>query len=400
VTRHLSARARLTLLYSSLFVAGGAALVLTTYELVSRNLPTSPAIAASSTRRAIGQCIQARAQGVSPAEAKGSCAALFASGVRAGATAQRSTTLTHLLIYSLVGLASTALLAIAAGWIAGGRILRPIHQVTAAARSASERDLTQRLDLQGPRDELRELADTFDAMLERLNSAFADQQQFIANASHELRTPLTVMRTSVDVVLAKPEPTQDELVSMAIEIRHAVSHAENLIQALLILARSGQMNSVDETIDLAEVMEDAVAAYPPDGLATTSKLRPAPVVGDSVLLDRLSHNLIDNAHRYNVADGTVFISTDNDERDSILRIINTGPVIPPDQIDRLFQPFTRLVDRTRNDGYGLGLALVTSIAAAHSGTVHATAIPEGGLDITVRLPRTAGGTAEPSDINT
>ena len=157
------------------------------------------------------------------------CAALYANGVQAGVSAQRSTTLTHLLAYSLLGLAGLILLAAIAGWIAAGRILRPVHRLTAAARAASEQDLSQRIALQGPRDELRELADTFDTMLERLDRAFTGQRQFIANASHELRTPLTVMRTAMDVVLAKPEPTREELVSMAAEIRQAVDQAERLI---------------------------------------------------------------------------------------------------------------------------------------------------------------------------
>ena len=131
----------------------------------------------------------------------------------------------HLLTYSLLSLAGVTLLAAVAGWIVAGRILRPVHRLTAAARTASEQNLTQRIALQGPRDELRELADTFDTMLERLDHAFTSQRQFIANASHELRTPLTVMRTAVDVVLAKPQPTRDELVSMAADVRQAVDHA-------------------------------------------------------------------------------------------------------------------------------------------------------------------------------
>ncbi|MEP6642393.1 MAG: HAMP domain-containing protein, partial [Gaiellales bacterium] len=140
---------------------------------------------------------------------------MYANGVRAGAATQRSTTLTNLLTFSLLTLAGVIALAVVAGWIVAGRILRPVHQLTAAARAASEQNLSQRIALQGPRDELRELADTFDSMLERLDRAFTSQRQFIANAGHELRTPLTVMRTAIDVVLAKPEPTRDELLSMA-----------------------------------------------------------------------------------------------------------------------------------------------------------------------------------------
>ena len=315
------------------------------------------------------------------------CARLYASGVQAGASAQRGTTLAHLLTYSLLSLAGVTLLAAVAGWIVAGRILRPVHRLTAAARAASEQNLSQRIALQGPRDELRELADTFDTMLERLDRAFSSQRQFIANASHELRTPLTVMRTAMDVVLAKAEPTREELVSMAADIRQAVDHSERLIEVLLVLARNDQARALAAPLDLATVAEDALEARTTNGITTTATLCDAPVTGDGVLLERLVANLLDNAERYNIADGTVSISTTTDESASLVRVVNTGQVVPPDQVDRLLLPFTRLDDRTRHDGFGLGLALVSSIARVHRGTVHVTAVPTGGLDITVRLPR-------------
>ena len=327
------------------------------------------------------------------------CAAVYAQGVQVGATAQRSTTLTHLLTYSLLGLAGAALLAAAAGWFAAGRILRPVHRLTAAARAASEQNLSQRIALQGPHDELRELADTFDTMLERLDRAFTSQRQFIANAGHELRTPLTVMRTAMDVVLAKPDPTREELVSMAAEVRQAVDHCERLIEVLLVLARNDQARALTDPLDLAAVAEDALEGRTANGITTTTNLGEAPVTGDGVLLERLVANLLDNAERYNVAGGTVSISTTTDDRASLVRVVNTGRVVPPDLVDRLFLPFTRLDDRTRNDGFGLGLALVSSIATVHNGTVQATAVPAGGLDITIRLPRRyrQGQDGPPSD---
>jgi signal transduction histidine kinase len=274
-----------------------------------------------------------------------------------------------------------------AGWIAAGRILRPVHRLTAAARAASEQNLSQRIALQGPRDELRELADTFDTMLERLDRAFTSQRQFIANASHELRTPLTVMRTAMDVVLAKPEPTRGELVSMAADVRQAADHSERLIEALLVLARNDQARALTDPLDLAAVAEDALEGRTVNGITTTTRLGEAPVTGDRLLLERLVNNLLDNAERYNIAGGTVAISTTAHDATSVLRVVNTGQVVPPDQVNRLFLPFTRLDDRTRHDGFGLGLALVSSIATVHNGTLHATALPAGGLDITVRLPR-------------
>ena len=385
--RYLSARSRLTLLYVSLFTLGGAALVLITYLLVAHTLHSTAAPAIPrAVQPAIGKCVVAAQTHGGPA-ALNQCAALYAHGVQAGAAAQRRTTLTHLLLYSLLGLAGAALLAAAAGWITAGRILAPVHRLTAAARAASEQDLSQRIALQGPRDELRELADTFDAMLERLDRAFTSQRQFIANASHELRTPLTVMRTAMDVVLAKPEPTREELVSMTGEVRQAAAHCERLIEALLVLARNDQARALTVPLDLAAVAEDALEGRTADGITTTTTLAEAPVTGDQVLLERLVANLVDNAERYNLADGTISISTTTDNRTSLVRVVNTGPVVPPDQVDRLFLPFTRLDDRTRHDGFGLGLALVSSITAVHGGTVDATAMPAGGLDITIRLPR-------------
>jgi len=386
VRRYLSARSRLTLLYASLFTLGGAALALITYLLVAHTLHgTAATRIPPGVRHSLARCLQAAQTGRAGVMQK--CAAVYASGVQAGAAAQRATTLAHLLAYSLLTLAGVTLLAAAAGWLAAGRILAPVHRLTAAARAASEQNLSQRIALQGPRDELRELADTFDTMLGRLDRAFASQRQFIANASHELRTPLTVMRTAMDVVLAKPQPARGELMSMAADIRQAAGHAERLIEALLVLARNDQARALTDPLDLAAVAEDALEGRTADGITTTATLGQAPVTGDQVLLERLVANLLDNAERYNIPGGTVTISTTTDNATCAVRVVNTGQVIPPGQVGRLFLPFTRLDDRTRHDGFGLGLALVSSIAAVHGGTVHATAVPAGGLDITVRLPR-------------
>jgi signal transduction histidine kinase len=387
VRGHLSARSRLTLLYASLFALGGAALVWITYLLVARTLDsTATTRIPPSIQPTIGKCVVA-AQTGGGLGALNQCARLYASGVQAGASAQRGTTLTHLLTYSLLSLAGVTLLATVAGWIVAGRILRPVHRLTAAARAASEQDLSQRIALQGPRDELRELADTFDTMLERLDRAFTSQRQFIANASHELRTPLTVMRTAMDVVLAKPEPTRDELASMAADIRQAVDHSQRLIEVLLVLARNDHARALTDPLDLAAIAEDALEGRAANGITTTTTLDDAPVTGDAVLLERLVANLLDNAERYNIAGGTVAISTTTHDATSVLRVVNTGAVVPADMVERLFLPFTRLDDLTRHDGFGLGLALVSSITAIHGGSVDATAVPAGGLDITVRVPR-------------
>ena len=226
---HLSARSRLTLLYTSLFAAGGIVLVTVTYLLLANNLhKTAPASTTSPDPQLVALCNGSSLPN-NPTELrdlKAKCASLYANAVKAGAHAQGQTSLHNLLLYSLITLGAVTVLAAIAGWLVAGRILRPVHQLTAAARAAGEQDLTHRLALRGRHDELRELADTFDEMLDRLDRAFASQRQFIANASHELRTPLTVMRTSVDVVLAKAAPTPDELVGMGIEVRMAVDRAE------------------------------------------------------------------------------------------------------------------------------------------------------------------------------
>jgi len=174
---------------------------------------------------------------------------------------------------------------------------------------------------------------------------------------------------------------------MAADIRQALDHSERLIEVLLVLARNDQARALADPLDLATVAEDALEGRAANGITTTTTLEEAPVTGDAVLLERLVANLLDNAERYNIAGGTVSISTTTDSSESLVRVLNTGPVVPPDQVDRLFLPFTRLDDRTRHDGFGLGLALVSSISTVHNGTVHATAVPTGGLDITVRLPR-------------
>ena len=272
---HLSARSRLTLLYASLFALGGAALVVITYLLVAHTLhSTAGARIPRAIQQAIEQCViaaQTRRR-----RRMHQCAAVYANGVQAGAAAQRSTTLAHLLAYSLLSLAGVTLLAASAGWIVAGRILRPVHRLTAAARAASEQNLSQRIALQGPRDELRELADTFDTMLERLDRAFTSQRQFIANASHELRTPLTLMRTAMDVVLAKPEPTREELVSMAADVRQAVDHSERLIEVLLVLARNDQARALTDPLDLAAVAEDALEGRTASGITTPTTLEAKP----------------------------------------------------------------------------------------------------------------------------
>lgn len=399
--RRWTVRVRLTLLYTGLFSACGMILVAITYGLLAGNFPqstgTTTETSSSDSKTSLPvefteACAKVSSGLESDPALQQKCKAAYQEGVLEGATSQRQATLDQLLRYSLGTLAAATLLAAAAGWIVAGRVLRPVHRITAAARNASEDHLAARVALTGPRDELRELADTFDEMLDRLQTAFEGQRRFIANAGHELRTPLTVMRTAVDVVLAKPEPTHDELIGMGRDVRAAVGHAQALIDALLTMARTDRGRFGREAVDLATVTEDAIdAAAPAPGTARLhTSLAAAPTSGDPILLEHLAANLVDNAVRYNVPGGAVWIRTATVDGRAVLTVDNTGPVVAAEAVGHLFEPFRRLRERTGDDGFGLGLAIVASIAAAHDGEATADARAGGGLIVTVSLPaRTA-----------
>ena len=384
----LTVRARLTLLYIGLFAGCGAIVVGVSYTQVAR-LPAqvqgkgggtpSPSDLAAFT----GRCRSAELSVHPNARILAKCAAYFQ---QQGAQGQRDLTLSHLLQYSLITLAVVIALAAVLGWIFAGRALRPVHRITTAARAASEHNLSARVAATGPRDELRELAETFDEMLGRLQAAFEGQQRFIANASHELRTPLAVMRATVDVVLGNPDSTAGDLRAMGADIRVAVDHAEHLIGALLILARNERGLTVREKVDLATVAEDVLDAARLGGRRVHASLEPAVISGDPVLAERLIANLVDNAIRYNLPGGEVWVSTRTVGGSGELTVANTGPVVDPADVGRIFQPFERLSDRTSHGGFGLGLAIVASVAAIHGGTVTARPRDDGGLSVTVTMP--------------
>ncbi len=398
--RRRPVRLRLTLVYSGLFLAAGAALLAVTYGLVAQSFGTAPlATPSSQADQYVTQALQAcKAEGLAPVE-MAKCentAEQSLTGVsKASVADQRSRTLAHLLDYSLATLAAIVVASAWLGWIVAGRALRPVHAITAAARRASEENLGERIALAGPDDELKELADTFDAMLGRLDAAFASQRRFVADASHELRTPLTVMRTAIDVTLAKPGRTPAQLEAMAVEVRHAADRAEALIEALLTLARSDRGAGPREPLDVAALAEDALDAAAPairaHPVTVQAALEPAPAVGDPVLVERLVTNLIDNAVRHNVPDGWVQVATGTREGMAFIDVANGGPLIPPELVPSLFEPFRRLSDRAGSpDGMGLGLSIVRSVALAHRGQATARARPAGGLEITVWLPGCAG----------
>jgi signal transduction histidine kinase len=301
--------------------------------------------------------------------------------------------------YSLITLAVVLALAAILGLIVAGRVLSPLHRITAAARAASERNLSARVALRGPRDELHELADTFDDMLDRLQNAFDSQRRFIANASHELRTPLAVMRATVDVVLDNPDSTPADLRGMGADIRAAVDHAEHLIAALLILARNERGLSVHDEFDLAGIVEDVLDRAALGDRRVHLTLESAVISGDPVLVERLVANLVDNADRYNTGAGDIWISTRSIAGNSRLIVANTGTLVSAADAGRLFEPFRRLNDRASHDGFGLGLTIVASIAAVHRGTARAHPRDDGGLSVTVTFP-SAGSAALHAEVET
>jgi signal transduction histidine kinase len=385
-------RLRLTVTYGALFLLAGAMLTAFTYALVVHGLSPSAASAAQQAAATAfkASCTRALASGDNQAVSD-KCRHSYQVGVEAGAANQRAQAEHQLLLYSLLGLGGISLLSGAAGWLVAGRALRPVHAITAAARQASQENLGERLALEGPGDELKDLADTYDAMLARLDAAFASQRRFVADASHELRTPLTVMRTAIDVTLAKPERTPTQLEDMAQEVRQAADQAEELVEALLTLARSDRGVLAREPADLAVLAEDALeaaaGAIRAAPLQVTAALEAAPTSGDLVLLGRLVGNLIDNAIRHNPPGGWIQVASGQRDGTACLAVANGGPVIPPDAVEPLFEPFRRLGGRAGADGgSGLGLSIVASVASAHQGTATARGLPAGGLEVTVTLP--------------
>jgi signal transduction histidine kinase len=293
--------------------------------------------------------------------------------------------LRDLLVQSLFAAAGVGVLAAGAGWLMAGRALRPLQRITATARTVAERNLDERIHLAGPRDELKELADTFDAMLERLDRAFDGQRRFVANASHELRTPLAVSRTLIQVALTRPDASAD-LRRLGKALLEVNIQQQELTDGLLALARSEHVGAGAAGVDLAEVAERVLAQAAREaaeaGVELRGVRRPAVVVGDRVLLELLVRNLVQNGIRHNHAGGRVSVDTG----DVLLRVENTGPVVPATEVDAIFEPFRRLGDERTGRGAGLGLSIVASIASAHDGRLLATPRAGGGLVVELRLP--------------
>jgi signal transduction histidine kinase len=360
-------RVRLTALYAVAFLAAGVLLVTVTYWLVSRSLTQH----AGSARSHAGYDAQ------------------MTETVRAAIERYRAETLNDLLIWSLLALLAALVLAVALGWVLAGRALRPLHQVTETATRIADQSLHERIALTGPNDEIKELADTIDEMLERLDRSFDGQRRFVANASHELRTPLTVNRTLLEVAARDPGAS-DDLKQLAPRLLSINERSERLVEGLLALARSEQGIDERTAIDLAEAAAAAVEQHEDEalerGITVTTDVHPAPITGSPVLIEQLATNLVQNAVRHSAADGRAVVRTGCQDGHSFLQVENPGAVLHLDEIDGLFEPFRRGNGRTSSCGVGLGLSIVRSVARVHGGRVVARPRENGGLVVRVELP--------------
>jgi len=392
-------RLKLTLLYGGLFLVCGIALLAVTYFLVEQHLPTALTAKSLTGGETGGSGSQVSA--VCYTQTAGSSAASGTaiisgsgptpSGCAALLGAARNDELRQLVIDSGIALAIMAAASTGLGWVVAGRVLQPLRTITTAARRISASSLYQRLALDGPDDELTELGKTFNGLLARLELSFTAQRQFVANASHELRTPLARQRTLVEVALRDPDPTVASLQQTMERVLATGEEQERLIEALLTLARSQRGLDRREPLDLAALASTAVSATEAEaaerGVRVNASLGSAPSQGDQRLAERLAANLVDNAVRHNVPGGWVEVATGIRSGRSVLSVSNTGPVIAPDQVERLFQPFARLeATRLGRDGLGLGLSIVTAIAAAHDADLRARPLAGGGLEVEVHFP--------------
>ncbi len=308
------------------------------------------------------------------------------------ASQQQSADMARLLAVSWLALAVSAVASAFLGWFAAGRVLRPLRQMTSTAQVISAGNLHQRLALTGPDDEFKQLGDTIDDLLARLEAAFGAQRRFVANAAHELRTPLTLERTLLQVALADPNASAARLRAACEELLVSGRNQERLLEALLTLATSERGLEHRDAFDLARLAEGAAdgarAEIERRRLQLTLMLAPAPVRGDRALIERLIANLLDNAVDHNRDAGWVQVMTGADSERALLRVANSGPAISPTEVERLFEPFQRADGaRTATNGhYGLGLSIARAIVVAHDGEIDAAPELGGGLVVTVSLP--------------
>jgi signal transduction histidine kinase len=384
----LTLRARLTLVYGGLFLTGGIFLLLLTYSLVEQAIPGEDQIIQGTQRSADGTPLPGPEDDtfVQAQEFR----VLVTGEVWNDALDTIRNEGTQALLLVSVG-------TIALGWLVAGRMLRPLQRVTDTAAQiaespAADKGLHQRIKVSGPRDELRDLAEAFNRMLERLDQSFDGQRAFISNASHELRTPLTVTRALLEVAVHRPSASA-EVRLLGETLLEVNTRHERLIEGLLLLMRSDRELTERSYVDLSDIAEHVVAQAPAGAVAVTAACEEAPTRGEPVLLERLAQNLVENAVRYNLdEDGWVRVATRRDGDVSVLEVANSGPVVPVFEVEGLFEPFRRLgTERlaTASKGAGLGLSIVRAIAKAHGGEATAVPRPDGGLTVTVKLPASA-----------
>jgi signal transduction histidine kinase len=399
--RRRTARLRLTALYGAAFVvcgACGAAMLAITYLLyghltgeLSACVRGRPAIHGAAARLAHLR----KPKGFNFCDVSKDPAASGPGNmtIRVAGLGQITLDRQEMLVASVIAAVVFVLAAAVVGWLLAGRVLRPLSTITAAARRISASSLNERLALHGPDDELKELADTLDGLFARLEASFDAQQRFAANASHELRTPLTRERTLLQVTLADPAATTATWQAVSRELLASNTEQERLIESLLTLASSETGPGEREPVDLAAITSATLAAARPDigrlGLNVQADIQPATLDGDPQLVQQLVTNLTDNAVRHNVPGGVIQIATSTSDGHAVLSVTNSGRDIPPDEVDRLFQPFQRLGPRParRDSGHGLGLSIVRAIATTHGATITVQARPGGGLAIDVTFPR-------------
>ncbi|WP_030226455.1 sensor histidine kinase [Actinoalloteichus caeruleus] len=395
----VSVRTRLTAWYGLVFFVSGASLVAINHALTERGLRTHLADTAFSQvvhqhwrSTEVDGVVRSESRGVSvePVDDR------LASEIAEATQRAREAALADLLDQSLVALAVAGVLAVAIGWLMAGRALRPLSKVTAHARRVAERSLHERVALTGPRDEIRELADTFDDMLERLDRAFDGQRRFVANASHELRTPLAVNRALIEYAVSDAD-ADERMSDLGGQLLEVNARQERLIEGLLMLARSDRTVEDPRPVDLGEVLSRVAGRV--EGTAELAGVRftvspaAAPVLGDPVLLEQLVTNLVHNGIRHNHSGGWLDVRTATVGADVELVAGNSGPVVRAEDLPRLFEPFRRgQPERTDSHrGAGIGLSIVRSVARAHRGTVDASPRRGGGLTVRLRLPAAGEG---------
>lgn len=381
-------RIRLTLLYGGMFLIAGILLLSIIYLLAAQALREGNALPFKIVGGTKIEVTSSTCTGVGTDQSIDQ----FYSAISQCILDQRKHALDDLLSRSLMALLGLSIIAFAFGYAMAGRVLSPLGKITRTARRVVGSDLTRRIELDGPDDELKELADTFDEMLDRLERAFTAQQRFVANASHELRTPLAINRTLLEVHLSDPGAPV-ELQQLGKTLLATNERSEQLVEGLLLLARSDNQIVERKPVDLAEVASRAIDQARAEATAKGVEIRgeraPAVVQGNGVLLERIALNLVQNAVRYNVPEGGwVEVTTEAGHGQAVLLVSNTGPVVPAYEVDNLFEPFTRLrTERTGSDkGVGLGLSIARSVARAHGGRIQATPREGGGLVMRVTLP--------------